>query len=129
MRVNKTYKENNVFFVNILNKVIMAKKRIQGLDGLLKKTTSPKNDKENTEQDKKKEQPISSSKAGTKKGETRATFIVNEETLDSIKALALWDRASIKEVIKEALEDYIEKQDSKKMKQAIDFYNTKKKSV
>lgn len=105
----------------------MAKKRIQGLDGLLKKTTPPENDKQN--KDIKKDQPVSSSKAGTKKGETRATFIVNEETLDSIKALALWDRASIKEVIKEALEDYVKKQDSKKMKQAIDFYNTKKKSV
>ncbi len=106
----------------------MAKKKIQGLDGLLKKTTPSENNKHN-EVEREKNQPISSSKAGTKIGETRATFIVNEEILDSIKALALWDRASIKEVIKEALEDYIEKQDGKKMKQAIDFYNKKKKSV
>lgn len=108
----------------------MAKKKIQGLDGLLKKTTPPETDVKKEEPKKeKKEPPKSSSKIGTKIGETRATFIVNEELLDAIKALALWERASIKEVIKEALQDYVEKQDDQKIKQALNFYNKKKKSV
>ena len=107
----------------------MAKKKIQGLDGLLKKTTPPPSDDPPKEEPikPKKETPTSTSKIGTKIGETRATFIVNEELLDAIKAVAVWDRASIKEVIHEALQEYIEKQPDKKMKQALDFY-TKKKS-
>lgn len=101
----------------------MAKKSFQGLEGLLKKTTSPDKNKKKEESPK----PTNSSKIGTKRGETRATFIVNEEILDGIKALALWDRASIKEVIHEALKEYIEKQDETKLKQALDFYMKKKK--
>lgn len=111
----------------------MAKKKISGLDGLLKKTTPPPS-KEPVKEElikeepikTKKEKPTSTSKIGTKIGETRATFIVNEELLDAIKAIAIWDRASIKEVIHEALQEYIEKQPDKKMKQALDFYNKKK---
>lgn len=105
----------------------MAKKKIGGLDGLLKKTTPKNNDVPQEEPIKpKKEKPTSTSKIGTKIGETRATFIVNEELLDAIKAIAVWDRASIKEIINEALQEYIEKQPETKMKQALDFYNKKK---
>ncbi len=41
-----------------------------------------------------------SSQEGTKENETRATFIVGEELLDKLKAIAYWDRKLIKEVIK-----------------------------
>jgi hypothetical protein len=50
-----------------------------------------------------------SSQEGTKESETRATFIVNEELLEKIKAIAYWDRVLIKEVLKTALEDAIAK--------------------
>jgi hypothetical protein len=33
-----------------------------------------------------------SSQEGTKENETRATFIINEELLDKLKAIAYWDR-------------------------------------
>ena len=47
------------------------------------------------------------SQAGTKENETRATFIVNEVQLESVKALAHWERLSIKEVLAKALSSYL----------------------
>ena len=54
-----------------------------------------------------------SSQEGTKENETRATFIMNEELLDKLKAIAYWDRVLIKEVINTALQDCV---DNKKPK-------------
>jgi CheY-like chemotaxis protein len=48
-----------------------------------------------------------SSQAGLQQGWTRATFIVQTDLLEKIKALAYWERRSIKEVIDEALEIYL----------------------
>lgn len=50
---------------------------------------------------------LKTSQIGTKKHETRATFIVNEIQLESIKALAHWERISIKEVIAEAIASHL----------------------
>lgn len=46
---------------------------------------------------------------GTREGETRATFIVREETLEKIKALAYWDRLKFKDVVNNALDEYLSK--------------------
>ena len=54
-----------------------------------------------------------SSQEGTKENETRATFIVNEELLEKLKAIAYWDRVMIKEVINNALEDAVAKYEKK----------------
>ena len=54
-----------------------------------------------------------SSQEGTKENETRATFIVNEELLDKLKAIAYWDRKLIKEVVNTALEEYVAKNEKK----------------
>ncbi len=43
-----------------------------------------------------------------KPGETRATFLIAEEQLSKIKAIAYWERLKIKEVVKEALANYIQ---------------------
>jgi hypothetical protein len=48
-----------------------------------------------------------SSQKGTKENETRATFIVNEELLDKLKAIAYWDRILIKDVVNSGLEEYV----------------------
>jgi hypothetical protein len=48
-----------------------------------------------------------SSQEGTKEKETRATFIMNEELLDKLKAIAYWDRVLIKEVINTALQEHV----------------------
>lgn len=54
-----------------------------------------------------------SSQEGTKVNETRATFIVNEELLEKLKALAYWDRVLIKDVINTALEEIVDKYEKK----------------
>jgi len=50
-----------------------------------------------------------SSQEGTKENETRATFIINEELLEKLKAMAYWDRCLIKEVINTALQETVSK--------------------
>ena len=40
-------------------------------------------------------------------GYTRATFIVREDLVDKIKALAYWERMEIKEVLEEAILNHI----------------------
>lgn len=54
-----------------------------------------------------------SSQEGTKENETRATFIVNEELLEKVKAIAYWDRVLFKDVINSALEDAVGKYEKK----------------
>ncbi|MCM8817630.1 MAG: hypothetical protein NC913_09030 [Candidatus Omnitrophica bacterium] len=50
---------------------------------------------------------IPKTKLGLKEGWIRATFIVREEYLEKIKALSYWDRKDIKEVVDEALSQYL----------------------
>ena len=54
-----------------------------------------------------------SSQEGTKENETRATFIINEELLDKLKAIAYWDRVLIKEVVDTALQETVAKYEKK----------------
>ncbi len=54
-----------------------------------------------------------SSQEGTKENETRATFIVNEELLDKLKAIAYWERVLIKDVINTAFLNAVEKHEKK----------------
>lgn len=55
-----------------------------------------------------------SSQEGTKENETRATFIVNEDLLEKLKAIAYWDRVLIKDVVNNALEETVGKYEKKK---------------
>jgi hypothetical protein len=54
-----------------------------------------------------------SSQEGTKENETRATFIINEDLLDKLKAIAYWDRVLIKDVINSTLQDVVAKYEKK----------------
>lgn len=54
-----------------------------------------------------------SSQEGTKENETRATFIINEELLEKLKAIAYWDRLLIKDVINLALVEAVAKYEKK----------------
>ncbi|MFV0180295.1 hypothetical protein OBK28_12080 [Empedobacter falsenii] len=54
-----------------------------------------------------------STQEGTKEGESRATFIVNDGVLEKLKAIAYWDRVLIKEVVNSALVSAIEKYEKK----------------
>jgi len=53
------------------------------------------------------------SQEGTREGETRATFIVKEDSLEKLKAIAYWDRIQIKEVLSSALSEYLERYEKK----------------
>lgn len=54
-----------------------------------------------------------SSQEGTKESETRSTFIINEELLDKLKAIAYWDRVLIKDVVNTALQETVAKYEKK----------------
>jgi hypothetical protein len=51
--------------------------------------------------------PIKTTQRGLQDGWTRATFILRKHHLEEIKALAYWERKTIKEVIDEALGSYL----------------------
>lgn len=96
----------------------MSKKSMPGLDSLLgedQATRKAENIKVKT-----RGRPITqfktvtkSSQEGTKEGEIRATFIVKEDILEKLKAVAYWDRLLIKDVVNTALEDAINRYEKK----------------
>ena len=53
----------------------------------------------------------STTSKGLRPGWTRATFIVREETVQQLKAVAYWDRKELKRVVDEAFRDYLENRD------------------
>lgn len=91
----------------------MAKKSFSGgLNSLLGETKQPEQAAEQVEPKQKKE-ITKTSQIGTKEKETRATFIVNEDLLEKLKSLAYWDRVLIKDIVNNALEDYISRHEKK----------------
>lgn len=54
------------------------------------------------------------SQEGTAENETRATFIVNEEILEKVKAIAYWERLRIKDVVDSALQEAVATYEKKK---------------
>ena len=97
----------------------MAKKSFSGgLNSLLGDTKSPQPPKgENApvveEPKAQKKEITKTSQIGTKEKETRATFIVNEDLLEKMKALAYWDRVLIKDIVNQALEEHITRHEKK----------------
>ena len=89
----------------------MSKKNFTGgLSSLLgEKPDSPKRGRPVTQT----KEITKSSQEGTKENETRATFIVNEELLDKLKAIAYWDRVLIKDVVNTALQETVAKYEKK----------------
>ena len=51
---------------------------------------------------------IKTTQQGLQDGWTRATFILKERHLEELKALAYWERKTIKEVVDEVLGAYLE---------------------
>jgi hypothetical protein len=49
------------------------------------------------------------SELGTKEGETRFSGIISKELLEKIKAIAYWERTSIKDILQEGLEAYVQR--------------------
>ncbi len=67
--------------------------------------------------------PVKTTQQGLHDGWTRATFILRKNHLEKVKALAYWERKTIKEVIDEALGVYLKEKiinpPNKKMKQKL----------
>ena len=88
----------------------MSKKNFTGgLNSLLGDNEKPKRGRPKTST----REITKSSQEGTKEKETRATFIVNEDLLEKLKAIAYWDRKLIKEVVDTALQDAVNKYEKK----------------
>lgn len=77
-----------------------------GMDSLLTKTKSKASGERGRPKTNYRE-VTKTSQIGTKENETRATFIMNETQLEAIKALAYWDRVTIKDVLAQALDNYL----------------------
>lgn len=109
----------------------MAKKSFKsGMDGLLGSATVAKG-KAEKEPVSKRGRPKTNfkevsktSQIGTKAGETRATFIIDEDQLEKIKALAYWERTSIKEILAEAIENFL-KEKKGEVSKAVTSYKSK----
>ena len=50
---------------------------------------------------------VKTTQRGLQDGWTRATFILRKNHLEKLKALAYWERKTIKEVMDEALSSYL----------------------
>jgi hypothetical protein len=59
--------------------------------------------------------PIKTSQKGLHAGWTRATFIIKQDHCQKLKALAYWDRKTVKELIQEALHSYLKNKRVKSM--------------
>jgi hypothetical protein len=93
-----------------MSKVISISNHKGGLDSLLgEQPQRPKRGRPATST----REITKSSQEGTKEGETRATFIVKEELLEKLKAIAYWDRVLIKDVVNTALQETIAKYEKK----------------
>ena len=91
----------------------MSKKDFKGGFTDLLGDNKPVKKKVGRPKDQTKRKPDKTSQEGTKNDETRATFIVKEELLDKVKALAYRDRVLIKDVVNTALQETVAKYEKK----------------
>jgi len=93
----------------------MSKKDFKGgLDSLLQPSAEPQTQPKKTGRPKTSTRQITkSSQENTKEGETRATFIVKEPLLEAVKNIAYWDRIMIKDIVNQALQDYVDAHSTK----------------
>jgi hypothetical protein len=97
----------------------MAKKDFKsGLDSLFQNTVVEEN-VENSIKSVQTEKPI--------KTEIRATFILEENQLEILKAIAYWERKQIKEVLSEALESYFKSKNNDELEVAVTKFIKNKK--
>ena len=86
----------------------MSKKDFKGgLDSLLGETPTVGRGRPKGDSPAQAREATKTSQEGTKPSETRATFIVNEDQLEKLKAIAYWDRLMIKDVVAKAFEEYL----------------------
>jgi len=121
----------------------MTKKGFKGgLDSLLGETSSAPEERaqpvKRTEKDKipitlglpvklKRAEITKTTQEGTYEGEIRATFIIKENKLELLKALAYWERKKIKDLLDESIDSLLKAKDPELLKKVIEEYNKTKK--
>lgn len=76
-----------------------------------------------------KAQPVSrkeitkTTQEGTYEGDVRATFIIKENKLELLKALAYWERKKIKDLLDESIDSLLKTKDPEHLKKVIEEYN------
>lgn len=106
----------------------MSKKNFKsGIDGILGGSGEVKKSPGRGRPKVRKDENVQSAKKGTKPNETRATFVVNDEQLETIKAVAYYERTSIKNVLAEALEKHF-KAKKGDLNKALDMYKKNKRA-
>ena len=92
----------------------MGKKSFSGgLNSLLGESKQAEQVAEQVEPKAPKREITKTSQIGTNVKETRATFIVNEDLLEKMKAVAYWDRVLIKDIVNSAFEEFISRYEKK----------------
>ncbi len=88
---------------------------------------------EKTDKPEVKAQPVSrteitkTTQERTYEGDIRATFIIKENKLELLKALAYWERKKIKDLLDESLDSFLQAKDPELLKKAIEEFNKTKK--
>ena len=54
--------------------------------------------------------------------EKRATFIINSDQLEKIKAIAFWERKTAKAILKQSLEEFFSTKGDRYIKEALNHY-------
>ena len=93
----------------------MARKRLGDSESLLETLTGKK--------EKAVRRPKPASRELKKESDVRATFVMNKNTLDDIKALAWYNRMTLKDFLNMALQDFI--QSSKDLGKARGLFGKK----
>lgn len=114
----------------------MARKQIRGIDAFLgepanvtEKTLSQEASSDQTENQRPAAQTGKGRKKETKASrETRSTMVFQNEHIELLRAISVWDRKPIKLVLEEALTQYFEGKGKKHTQKALAFWRESKNS-
>ena len=97
------------------NEVVLEEVKVQSGENIIVRQDEQKVlEKEKVEPEKIEESKTI--KQGLSKGWTRATFIVKEENLSMLKAISYWDAIPLKDLVDQALFNYLQTKDLKEYK-------------
>lgn len=101
----------------------MSKKNFsEGIDALLGNAKQKNPSVSKISQSKEK----ANSKTKETKLKSRTTLVLEDDLIEKLKALALWERSTIQETFAKAAELYLNSKDEKLMEEALKLYRAKK---
>lgn len=72
------------------------------------------------------EKKIQTLKGSNQSAEKRATFIIDKDLLEKLKAVAFWERENIKKILNDAISEYIERKGKMFIEEALMKFREKK---